>query len=222
MITSRRDILSRMLVVGFGLRSRMQVATYRHLLGGLGRDVSIHPDVTLNWPERIDIGNRCMLYRGAYLNARTTHEIGIHLGDDVKIHEYTYVDPYGGTIDIDDGAGIGQHCWIAGHGGLYVGRLSMIGGGTYIIPANHGHALSGVPYVLQEEDRRGIHIGNNVWIGAGCCILAGTSLGDGCVVGAGSVVVGDYPPDSIIYGVKAECHGTTMGGGSTPRGWALS
>ena len=43
-----------------------------------------------------------------------------------------------------------------------------------------------------------IIIGNNVWIGANAVLLRGTQLGDGCVVAAGCVVKGIYPPNSLI------------------------
>lgn len=48
-----------------------------------------------------------------------------------------------------------------------------------------------------------IHIGNNVFIGAGSIILPGTVLEDNCIVGAGSVVRGHYSQDSLIIGNPA-------------------
>ena len=44
-----------------------------------------------------------------------------------------------------------------------------------------------------------VHIGKNVWIGAGCVILPGVTIGDNTVIGAGSIVTKDIPA-----GVKAE------------------
>lgn len=40
----------------------------------------------------------------------------------------------------------------------------------------------------------------NVWIGAGVSVLPGVSIGDNCVIGAGSVVVKDIPSDSLAAG----------------------
>lgn len=48
-----------------------------------------------------------------------------------------------------------------------------------------------------------VHIGNDVWIGAGVIILPGLSIGDGSVVGAGSVVTKDVAPFSIVAGNPA-------------------
>ena len=45
-----------------------------------------------------------------------------------------------------------------------------------------------------------IRIGNNVWIGGNTIILPGVSIGDGCVIGAGSVVTKNLPPEVIAVG----------------------
>lgn len=46
-------------------------------------------------------------------------------------------------------------------------------------------------------------VGNDVWIGYNATLLPGVQIGDGCVVGAKSVVTRDYPPYSIIAGNPA-------------------
>ena len=46
-------------------------------------------------------------------------------------------------------------------------------------------------------------IGRNVWIGAGANILPGVSIGDGAVIGAGSVVTRDVPAGATAFGNPA-------------------
>ncbi|HIQ59198.1 MAG TPA: galactoside O-acetyltransferase [Candidatus Merdivicinus intestinavium] len=46
-----------------------------------------------------------------------------------------------------------------------------------------------------------VRIGNDVWIGAGAVILPGVTIGDGAVIGAGSVVTHDIPPNVVAFGV---------------------
>lgn len=59
------------------------------------------------------------------------------------------------------------------------------------------------PDVFVPVDAQPVTIGNNVWIGFDCCILPGTTIGDGSIVGARSVVGGMVPPYSVFAGNPA-------------------
>lgn len=54
------------------------------------------------------------------------------------------------------------------------------------------------PYINSTTD-----IGENCFLGFGVCIQAGTTLGEGCVVGANSVVRGEFPDHCVIVGAPA-------------------
>lgn len=45
-----------------------------------------------------------------------------------------------------------------------------------------------------------IHIGNNVWLGAGVMVMPGVTIGDNSVIGAGSVVTKDIPANTLAFG----------------------
>ena len=45
-----------------------------------------------------------------------------------------------------------------------------------------------------------IHVGNDVWIGATSTIMSGITIGDGAIIGAGSMVTKDVPPFAIVAG----------------------
>jgi carbonic anhydrase/acetyltransferase-like protein (isoleucine patch superfamily) len=47
-------------------------------------------------------------------------------------------------------------------------------------------------------------IGNDVWIGARAMVLDGVTIGDGCVIAAGSVVTKNIEPYSIVGGIPAK------------------
>ena len=54
------------------------------------------------------------------------------------------------------------------------------------------------------SDIKPIKVGKNCWIGDGVVILAGSVIGDNCVIGANSVVKGCFGANSIIGGVPAK------------------
>jgi acetyltransferase-like isoleucine patch superfamily enzyme len=54
-----------------------------------------------------------------------------------------------------------------------------------------------------ERDRR-VKIGKNVWIGVNCIILKGVTIGENSILGAGSVVVNDIPPNVLVRGNPAK------------------
>lgn len=175
---------------------------YPHL-GSCGAKVDIHLGATIANPGRVHLGEGCRIYKGAVLNVRENPSSMISLGREVKVHEYSLLDTYGGSIEMDDFSGVGHHCVLGGHGRLKVGKHSMISGLTYIVPANHNFADPSRPYREQGETMKGIVIGENVWIGASCVILDGVTIGDNSVVGAGSVVTRSVPPMTLSVGVPA-------------------
>lgn len=111
---------------------------------------------------------------------------------------------YGGKLSI------GECCQISGST-LYamqeitIGKRVFIGGNCKIID-NDFHPLQAskrLPQKPEDIRKRPIRIGDECFIGANSIILKGTILGRNCVVGAGSVVSGIWPDNSIIAGNPA-------------------
>lgn len=50
------------------------------------------------------------------------------------------------------------------------------------------------------ESAKPITVGNNVWFGGNAVVMPGVTIGDNCVIGAGSVVTKDIPPNSLAVG----------------------
>lgn len=81
---------------------------------------------------------------------------------------------------------------------IFVGDYVMFGPNVTVATAGHP---------VDPELRRQIaqfnipvHIGNNVWIGAGSVLLPGVSIGDNTVIGAGSIVTKDIPANVVAVG----------------------
>ncbi len=83
-------------------------------------------------------------------------------------------------------------------GRIYVGDGVMFGPNVTVATA--GHPIQPALRKLQMQYNIDVHIGNNVWIGAGAVILPGVSIGDDSVIGAGSVVTKDIPAGVVAAG----------------------
>lgn len=117
-----------------------------------------------------------------------------HIGDYARVRSFTH-------LECTD---VGKFCSIA--------RQSLIGMGPHPIDT----CVSMHPFFYHQDSRLGYParnspiakhprttIGNDVWIGAGARVVAGLNIGDGAVVGMGSVVTHDVPAFAIVAGVPA-------------------
>lgn len=81
---------------------------------------------------------------------------------------------------------------------IVIGHNAKIGDMTYIYDTDFHEVSPDTP-----TRRAPVCIGNNVWIGAQSIVLAGSTIGDHCVIGAGSVVTGKIPAKSLAVGSPA-------------------
>lgn len=92
----------------------------------------------------------------------------------------------------------------AAGGEVHVGRGSAIGQYSVLVAANHRTAPGEKRiHTAWDEERCGVIVGDNVWVGARCVLLPGCRIGDDAVIGAGSVVRGTVPPGEIWAGTPA-------------------
>lgn len=81
---------------------------------------------------------------------------------------------------------------------IYVGDHTMFGPNVTVATAGHPIAPELRENVTQFNIP--VHIGRNVWIGAGVIIVPGITIGDNSVIGAGSVVTKDIPANVVAVG----------------------
>lgn len=106
---------------------------------------------------------------------------------------------------------IGSHVWIGpnsrfdGTGNLTIGQGCIISRNVEVLTSNHrfqGENLEEIPYdkhfILEP-----VTIGENVWVGLRTVILPGVNIGEGAIIGAGSIVTKDVPPLAIVGGNPA-------------------
>lgn len=108
-----------------------------------------------------------------------------------------------GSINIGEGVGIYDNTHINIQDKLEIGNHTLIAPFCYIVDYDHINDIKDKSIFEQGFKKEPIIIGKNVWIGAKTVILKGVKIGDHSVIGAGSVVTRDIPPNSIAAGNPA-------------------
>lgn len=127
---------------------------------------------------------------------------GIELADDVKFCGGGWIYGRGRLL-------IGEGCWFSPgvmvhthiEAEIRIGRCCDIGPSVEFILGSH--VIGSVTRRAGAGTAESIVIGDGCWIGARSVILGGVSIGQGCIVAAGSVVNRNVPPNSLVAGVPA-------------------
>ena len=136
--------------------------------------------VVKNW-GRMVIGDRTQL-----VSTIATLELVTMKGGTLEIGPRTLLN-YGGSIAAHERVTIGERCLIGTHA---------------IIIDNDFHRIE-PERRLEPPESRPITIEDNVWLGARVIVLGGVTIGADSCIGAGSVVIEDVPPRSLVVGVPA-------------------
>jgi acetyltransferase-like isoleucine patch superfamily enzyme len=107
-----------------------------------------------------------------------------------------------GKIEIGYGTYLNRYTMLDAHEQITIGRDVMIGPHTYITDGAHGTAAH-ASVKSQPMTSQPVTIEDEAWIGAHVTILAGVRIGQGAIIGAGSVVTTDIPRHAVAYGVPA-------------------
>jgi len=143
----------------------------------------------------------------------------VALGQDVVIHQPDLVNLYGCTIgdnsrigafvEIQKNASIGRNCKISSHSficeGVEIEDGVFIGHGVMFTNDLYPRATTGNGTLQGSEDWSVLatRVCRNASIGSNATILPGIVIGEGALVGAGSVVTRDVPAGMIVAGVPA-------------------
>ncbi|MEY9094429.1 CatB-related O-acetyltransferase [Paenibacillus sp. RC84] len=143
----------------------------------------------------------------------------------IEVGEYSYYSGYYDNHDFEDGCvrylwgdeksrklfnPIENYGWLLDK--LIIGNYVCIASGVIILMGgNHNHHpewITVYPFVEQietsYEPKGDTIIGNDSWIGMNAMIMPGVKIGEGAIVAAGSVVVKDVPPYTIVGGNPAK------------------
>ena len=143
------------------------------------------PDMLTN-PKAISIGNKVLIGKGARLEA-----VGQWDGKAPK-------------ITIGDGTAIQLYFHCGAAESVIIGENVLISGRVYISDHNHRFDHPDLPPSrCQELITAPVVIEDGAWLGEGCVVLKGVTIGHRAVVGANAVVTKDVPAYTVVAGVPA-------------------
>lgn len=171
--------------------------TWRHL----GHGVRFGGGVFVNHPERVSIGDGVVFGSRVEINNAPDSEVVIGAGSRIESDCVINVNRSGRLV-IGANSKINRFNVISCNHLIEIGDHVMTAAFCHILDANHGTARAETMRA-QPKDLLTTRIGNDVWIGSMCTILAGTTIGDGVVVGANSTTRGALEPYGIYVGSPA-------------------
>jgi acetyltransferase-like isoleucine patch superfamily enzyme len=136
----------------------------------------------------------------------------IRIGRDVVVHPgafFSVVEEDAGTrydarLVIGDRVRIGFDMMIACAGSIEIGDDVLTGDRVHIGDTYHQYRDVTRPVAQQGlAEPRPVSIGRGAFLGIGCAVLGGVTVGDGACVGANAVVTSDIPPHSLAVGNPA-------------------
>ena len=110
-----------------------------------------------------------------------------------------------GDVKVGENTWIGPFTVLDGSGGLEIGSFCSVSAGVQIYTHDTVKwALSGGK---EESERTPTRIGSRCYLAPNSIIAKGVTIGDGCIVGANSLVLGDIPPNSKAVGTPCKVVG---------------
>lgn len=120
-------------------------------------------------------------------------------GDNVNIEKNA---TFSIRTEIGNNSGIGVNAHF--YGKVVIGNNVMMAPDCIIYVRNHESSRLDIPMCEQgSTEERPVVIGNDVWIGGRVIILPGVKIGDGAIIGAGSVVTKDVSEYDVVAGNPA-------------------
>ena len=186
-------------------RARMELLRFLRRKGMLNHKYVLLA-LRLGW-WKLRLGRRLSLRGMAFIGPGCKLEVGrsavLELGRWSWVGHGCKLRCHEGVVSIGAKSVLGQECTISAFQHVSIGRECVVADRVMMIDFDHGMAEVERPIRRQGIYKRDVHVGNNVWIGYGACILRGITIGDNAVVGANAVVTHDVPANAVVAGVPA-------------------
>ena len=137
-----------------------------------------------------------------------------HIGKIVRgMGAKLFLDKCGKNVNVEKNASFSSRCTIGNNSGIginarigvcHIGDDVMMAPDVVILSQNHVFERIDIPMNMQGvTEEKPVYIGNDVWIGQRVIILPGVHVGNGVVIGAGSIVTHDISDYDVVAGSPA-------------------
>lgn len=165
--------------------------------------------------RRMVLGEKAVLHSTATVNNIRNQRNAIRVGDNTHLKGELLTFAHGGEISI------GEYCYLGEQSRIWsAARISI---GDRVLIAHNVNIFDSLTHPLNPRERHrhyrdiltsghpdnidlgeaAVRIDDDVWIGCLSIVLRGVTIGEGAIVGAGSVVSQDVPPFTIVAGNPA-------------------
>jgi len=150
-------------------------------------------DLSSSIPTRIGVLIRYILIKS----------LAKRCGDNVYIGRWVVIkNPE--MLSLSDNISLHEYCYVDAQGGIDIGREVSIAHNCSLISFEHTFDVHDVSIKYQPIKNKQIVINNNVWLGCGVRVLAGTVIGEKTVIAANSVTKGELEGGYIYAGLPAK------------------
>ena len=180
-------------------------AYYAGVLKHMGEDVQIGVGVKIVNPQYISLEDHVRI--GDHVTLIARGEGGIYIGRNTRIQDSVYLDTEvakDGYIHIEHDVYIGTGTTLFGHQGLEIGDHVLMAQNITLTPYSHIFENPRENIISQGGHMKKVVIGRDSYIGMRVCIMYSGDIGEGSVIGAGSVVVKPIPEYSVAVGNPAK------------------
>lgn len=147
------------------------------------------------------IGKLCYIGKPLFWNNTKKN---LSIGNKVRIYPNSRIEIFqNGKIIIGNNVSIGNDCHIACGSLLTIGKDAVISSYVFITDISHSFDNVDGSFLKNKIVCKKTEIGDGTFIGRGCAILSGVSIGKHCVIGCNSVVKSDIPDYSMCVGSPA-------------------
>lgn len=167
----------------------------------VGRKVHVSYNWKLVNPEFITIGN----------NFSAGTNLRLQVWTEYNKEKTTYCRQAGEDPELIIGENVSfvSNCQISCVNKIIIGDGCLLGDNVFITDNFHGSAENHdellYPPALRHLTSKGkVVLGANCWVGRNVCIMPGVSIGEGCIIGANSVVTKSVPSYTVVAGTPAK------------------